>query len=204
MLEFLFPATPAPAGPFPKNPNAPLLNPLREQQKVNAELKAWDDWAVERAVHVSDPPKDPLYPAQTEKQLLNGSAVKEYAPELLSRYQNDPAFRKDVDLRLQYTNDLAALDYYKGLAEAHKAAILAYQAELEKLAAAGKIDKLTPLEEQYRLHPERQQLVQAAWQRVSAGEQAAEEKARQRGLANVDKEYRSIFQLIRGEAAQQQ
>jgi hypothetical protein len=111
-------------------------------------------------------------------------------------------FRQSVDLRLQYTDEHVALAYYQGLAEAHKAAILEFHAEIDQLTAAGKLDRLTPLEEQYRLHPERRQLVQSAWDRASADEQAALTKAQADGNAKVDKEYQFVFQLIRGQAAQ--
>jgi chorismate mutase len=87
-------------------------------------------------------------------------------------------------------------------AEAHKAAILEFRAELDKLTAAGTLDRLVPLEDQYRLHPERRQIVQSAWDRVSAGEQAALAKAQADGSSMLDKEYQFAFQLIRGEAAQ--
>jgi hypothetical protein len=135
--------------------------------------------------------------------VLNARAVKQYAPELLDRYYSDTAFRQRVDLRLQYTNEHVALAYYQGQAETHKAAIRAFQAELEKLAAAGKLDKLTPLEDQYRVHPERRRIVQAAWDRVSANEQTALAKSQAEGSSKLDKEYQFAFQLIRGEAAQQ-
>jgi len=209
LKEFLFPGpssaqsnTFPPPRLFPQDPNPPLLNPLREEQKVQTELKAWDDWAVQRAVHINDRPDD--YPVATERALLNTSAVQQYAPELLVRYKSDHAFQQSIDDQLQYANEHVAFDYYQGLADAHKQAILAYQAELEKLAAAAKIDKLTPLEDQFRLHPERRQVVQDAWDRVSADEKAAEDKARTDGLSKVDKAYQSTFQLIRGQAAQPQ
>jgi len=205
LKQFLFPGPPDTSNTFPpprvfqKNPNPPLLNPLREEQKVQGELKNWDDWAVQQAIHINDAPPD--YPLATERAMLNSGAIQQYAPELLARYNSDPVFRERVDMRLQTTNQLMAFDYYQGLADAHKQAILAYQAELEKLAAAGKIDKLTPLEDQFRLHPERRQIVQAAWDRVSAEEKAAEDNARADGLSKVDKAYQSTFQLIRSQAA---
>lgn len=36
-----------PAGPYPKNPGPQLPNPSREEQRVQAELKAWDDRAAD-------------------------------------------------------------------------------------------------------------------------------------------------------------
>jgi hypothetical protein len=203
--QYLFPAN-QPSGPFPSNPNPPLNNPLREEQKQQAELKAWDDWAIQRATHIHDSHTEPgelAFPQATSQAELNRSAVQQYAPELLNRYNTDAAFRQSVDQRLQYTDEHVALAYYQGLAEAHKAAILEFHAELDQLAAAGKLDRLTPLDEQYRLHPERRQLVQSAWDRASADEQAALVKAQAEGSAAVDKEYQFVFQLIRGEAAQQ-
>jgi hypothetical protein len=199
-LKFLFPDSRS-ATFFPKNPNPPRMNPLREEKDLQVELKHWDEWAVQRATHIHDKPADELYPVATERALLNTSAVKQYAPELLGRYNTDTAFRQNVDLRLQYAEEHVALDYYQGQADAHKAAILSFRAELEKLAATGKIDKLVPLENQYLLHPERRQIVQSAWERVSADEQTALEKAQADGLSKVDKEYQFVFQLIRGESA---
>jgi hypothetical protein len=204
----MFPGPSSPAAPqapahsfFPKDPNPPLVNPLREEQKVQSELKGWDDWAIQQAVHNKN--LSGAYPATTEQVVLDTDAVKEYAPELLGRYKTDPAFLANLDQRLQSADQYVALDYYQGIANAHKAAIVEYQAELEKLAAAGKIEKYTPLEEQYRLHPERRALVTAVWQRVSADEQAAEDKARADGLNKLDKQYQFVFQLVRGQAAQQ-
>ncbi|HEY7585234.1 MAG TPA: hypothetical protein VH866_01850 [Candidatus Deferrimicrobiaceae bacterium] len=190
-----------PARSFPKNPGPQLLNPLREEQRVQAELKAWDDWAVQRATSIFDKPEDPLYPASMERAILNTDAVKEYAPELLARYESDPSFRQRVDLRLRYATEVAALDYYQLQADAHKAAVLSYQAELEKLAAAGSLDRLVPLEEQLRLHPERRQLVQAVRERISAEEEAALEKAWAAGGARLREEFQYVFRLIRGEAS---
>lgn len=191
------------AGPFPENPGPQLLNPLREEQRVRAEMKAWDDWAVQRATHIFDKPEDPLYPADMERAALNTVAVKEYAPELLARYESDALFRQGVDRRLRFATEKAALDYYQGQADAHKAAVLAYRTELEKLAAAGKLDRLVPLEEQYRLNPERRQLVQAVRERISAEEEASLEKARVDGSGRLREEYLYVFRLIRGAAAQQ-
>lgn len=202
--EYLFPGN-QPTSPFPSDPNPPLNNPLREEQKQQAELKAWDDWATQQAIHIHESHTEPgqiAYPQGTVQAGLNRSAVQQYAPELLNRYNSDAAFRQSVDLRLQYTDEHIALAYYQGLAEAHKAAILEFHAELDQLTAAGKLDRLTPLDEQYKLHPERRQIVQAAWDRASADEQAALDKAHTDGSAAVDKEYQLAFQLIRGDAAQ--
>jgi hypothetical protein len=201
--QYLFPAD-QPSSPFPRDPDPPLNNPLREEQKQQAELKAWDDWAIQRATHIHESHTDPgqiAYPQGMVQAGLNRSAVQQYTPELLNRYDTDATFRQSVDLRLQYTDEHAALAYYQGLAEAHKEAILEFHAELDQLAAAGKLDLLTPLEEQYRLHPERRQIVQSAWDRASADELAALAKAQAEGSAKVDKEYQFAFQLIRGEAA---
>ena len=119
------------------------------------------------------------------------------ANELVARYDSDAAFRESVDVRLRYTNERIALAYYQELAQAHKAAVLAFQAELEKLVASGKINKLVRLEDQYRLHPERRQLVQAVWDRIAADEQASLAKANAEGRAKLDKEYELTFQIIR-------
>jgi len=201
--QFLFPGNQS-TSPFPKNPNPPLTNPLREEKKLQAELKTWDDWAIQRATHIYDRSGDNsmLYPLGTELALLNTSAVKQYAPELLARYKRDTVFRQSVDQRLRYAAEDVALAYYQGLAGAHKTALTAFQTELENLAAAGTLDKLIPLEDQYRLHPERRQIVQAAWDRVSAQEQTALAKAQADGSSKLDQKYQFVFQLIRGEATQ--
>jgi hypothetical protein len=201
---YLFPGEPSPATRmFPKNPNPPLTNPLRDEKKLQAELKAWDDWAVQRSVHASASPEDKLYPSGTERKMLNTSTVKQFAPQLLDRYNSDIAFRQRVDSRLQQVNEKVAFDYYQELANAHKGALLDYQAELGKLAASGKLDARITLEDQYRLHPERRQLVQSVWSRIAASEQAALEQA----LANVggelDKEYRIAFgRILKDDALQ--
>lgn len=204
LMQLLFPgdqssasAEPRAGYSFPKNPEPPLVNPLREQQKVQSELKGWDDWAIKQAVGNKN--LGGIYPATTEQVLLDTAAVKDYAPELLDRYKRDTAFRANLDQRLQSTDQFVALDYYQGIANAHKAAILEYQAELEKLVAAGKIEKYTPLEDQYRMHPERRAVVAEAWQRVSVEEQAAEDRARADGQNKLDKEYQFVFQLVRGQ-----
>jgi len=205
IIQYLFPAN-QPSSVFPKVPDPPLNNPLREYQRLQDDLKAWDDWAVQQATHFHDShtvPGEIAYPQGTVQSMLNRSAVQQYAPELVDRYNSDAAFRQSVDQRLESTDEHVALDYYEGLAEAHKAAILEFQADLNKLVAAGSLDKLTPLEDQYRLHPERRPIVEAAWNRASADEQAALSKAQAAGGAAVDKEYQFAFQLIRGGAAQQ-
>jgi len=176
---------------------------LREEQRVEAELKAWDDWAVQRAIHVFDKPENPSYPASMERAVLGTAAVKEYAPELLSLYESDPSFRQRVDKRLRFAMEEVALHCYKLQADANKAAILAYRTELEKLAAAGKLDRLVPLEDQIRHHPERWQLVDAAWQRINAEKEAALEKARTLGSGRLREEYRQVFLFIRSEASRQ-
>jgi hypothetical protein len=204
-MQLLFPADQRSIS-LPRDPNPQLNNPLREDEKQEAELKAWDDWAIQRATHINGSHTEPgqiAYPQGTVQAELNRSAVQQYAPELLNRYNTDAAFRQSVDVRLQYTNENVALAYYHGLADAHKSAIVEFHAELDQLKAANKLDLLTPLDEQYRLHPERRQLVQSAWDRATADEQAALAKAQAEGNAAVEKEYKFAFQLIRGRAAQQ-
>jgi hypothetical protein len=205
IMQLLFPADQRSIS-LPRDPNPQLNNPLREDEKQEAELKAWDDWAIQRATHINGSHTEPgqiAYPQGTVQAELNRSAVQQYAPELLNRYNTDAAFRQSVDVRLQYTNENVALAYYHGLADAHKSAIVEFHAELDQLKAANKLDLLTPLDEQYRLHPERRQLVQSAWDRATADEQAALAKAQAEGNAAVEKEYKFAFQLIRGRAAQQ-
>jgi len=179
---------------FPKDPNPALINPLREEQELQSSLKAWDDWAVQSAIHI---------PGEVYKNAwLNELTVKEYAPDLLDRYNADAAFRENVDLRLQATELLVALDYYQRLADAHKAALLAYESEWEKLAAAGTLDRLVSLGEQARLYPERRQIVLSLWNRIEVEEQNALTKAKAEGLSQLRREYQVFFQLIRSEAAQ--
>jgi len=201
IAKFLFPGS-RPPGPFPVNPDPPPTNPLREERRLQAELSAWDDWAVRSAARVLGPPDDTLYPEATEKAILDAGVVKEYAPDLLARYESDRPFRQSVDQKLLYAAAFAAPGYYQGLADAHKASIRTFQAELEKLAAAGKLDRLVPLEEQYRLHPERRQIVEAIRVRIAAEEKAALEKAAAEGSGRLDNTYRQVFRMIRDEAAQ--
>ncbi len=203
-ILFLFPAD-QPSKFFPRDPNPPLNNPLREDQKQQDELKAWDDWAIQRATHINDSHTEPgqiAYPQGTVQAELNRNAVQQYAPELLNRYNTDTAFRQSVDLRLQYTNENVALAYYHGLADAHKSAILEFHTELDQLRAAGKLDRLAPLAEQYRLHPERLKLVHPPGIALLPMATALA-KAQADGNARVDKEYQFVFQLIRGQAARQ-
>ncbi|MFA7399508.1 MAG: hypothetical protein WCZ98_03395 [Sideroxydans sp.] len=194
---YLFPGEPSPATRvFPNNPNPPLTNPLRDEKKLQAELKAWDDWAVQHSVLASAPPEDELYPSGTEHKILNTSTVKQFAPQLLDHYNGDIVFRQRVDSRLQQINEKVAFDYYQELANAHKGALLDYQAELGKLAAAGKLDARIALEDQYRLHPARRQLVQSVWSRIATREQAALEQALANAGGKLDKEYRIAFDRI--------
>jgi len=203
ILATLFPFTPPASGPFPSNPNPLLRNPLLDDQHVKAELKGWDKWANECFLHMSDAPADPMYPQATVRMDLNSSVIKQFAPELLVRYKTDAAFRQNLDQRIQFATESVGLDYYRSLAKVHKDAILALQAELEKLAAAGKIDRLIPIEEQYRLHPERRALVQTVQDTVNANGQAALEKARAVGNQRLDSAYSDLFRLIRDQAAPQ-
>ena len=202
--EFLFPGNDSASHVFPKNPNPQLTNPLREEERLQAELKAWDDWALEHATHIYDRPDDDgmLYPLATELATLNVISVKQFAPELLGRYSTDSTFRQSVDVRLRHATEDVALDYYQGLADVHKATILAFHVELDKLAAAGKLDERVSLEDQYRLHPERRQIVQAAWDRASANEESTLAKAQADGSGKLDKQYQFVFQLICKDAAQ--
>lgn len=201
---YLFPGNTS-TGTFPRNPNPPLTNPLREEQKLQAELKAWDDWVIRSASHAYDEPAQESgevpYPQATERKILNTMTIRQYAPELLDRYDSDIAFRQRVDSGLQQANENVVLDYYQTMANAHKTAILDFQDALEKFAAAGKLDSRIALEEQYRFHPERRQLVQAAWDRISASEQAKLTQALASVSSKLEKEYRIVFRRIRGEAA---
>ncbi len=188
-------------GPLPKLPGPQFLNPSQEEQREKAELKAWDDWAVQSAAHVFDKSENPLYTAEMEKAVFNTAAVKEHAPELFVWYKRDPLFRQEVDLKLRFATEKAVLGYFQVLANAHKDAAMAYRAELEKLAAAGKLDRLVPLEEQLRLHPERRQLVQALRDRISAEEKSSLGKAWSYWFDRLREEHQYVFRLIRGEAS---
>ncbi len=200
--QYLFPLSPAGARPFPKDPNPPLRNPLRDEQQLQVLFKAWDHWAIERATHVSDPAAASQYPSATERMMLNASAVQQYAPELLARYNSDPAFRQRIDERLARANDVVALEYYQAIADAHKAAIQLYQEELEKLMDSGKLDRSKSLEDQFERHPDRRQLVQDARERVDVSEEAALFNAQSQLSGQMSKEYQCAFQLIRGESVQ--
>jgi len=202
LREFLFPDSEPASHQFPKNPNPQLTNPLGEEKKVQGELKAWDDWALEHATHIYDRPDDDglPYPLATELATLNTMTIKQFAPDLLARYSTDSTFRQTVDMRLRHATEDAAPGYWQGLADVHKATFLAFRGELEKLTAAGKIDERVSLEDQYRLHPERRQIVQAAWDRASANEEAALAKAQADGGAKLDKQYQFVLQLIRKDA----
>ena len=149
------------------------------------------------ATAVSAPPADPLHPSDTERAILNAGAVKRFAPVLLGRYNTDEAFRRVGDRSLQKVNEDSARAYYRALATVHKDTILAFQAELERLAASGRIDKLVPLEEQYQRHPERRPLVQAAWDRVSADEQVAVANVEKDIFGLLEKEYQAAIERLR-------
>jgi len=67
-------------------------------------------------------------------------------PELLNRYNTDAAFRQSVDVRLQYTNENVALAYYQGWrgAQSRDSGVSRGDRPAHR---AGKLDRLTPLEE---------------------------------------------------------
>ena len=90
------------------------------------------------------------------------------------------------------------LPYYRAQAEVHKAAALTRQAEMEKLAAEGKIERLAPLSDQFRRHPERKAIVWAVWDRLAAERDAALQKARADFSPLIDKEHQAVFNAIRG------
>jgi hypothetical protein len=199
-IKLLFPDT-STAGsfqsPFPKNPNMPLDNPLRLDEEQQAELKSWDDWAQKQALGVGMQ-SNPLGIAM---QQFDRDAVRQYAPELLARYDTDPAFRQSVDARIEAASGVAAMDYWQLQADAHKAALVEYRSELDKLMAAGELDRLTPLGEQLS-DPGKGKILQALWNNTSAYEGNALEQARANGQLRIDKEYRYIFQLIRNDSVQ--
>ncbi|MEW6719382.1 MAG: hypothetical protein AB1346_02920 [Thermodesulfobacteriota bacterium] len=197
---YLFPGG-LPPGPFPKNPDPPMSNPLRNDRSLKAELNTWDDWAMRQADYVLGKSNDPLYPAATERAILNAGAVKDYAPELFPRYESDPTFRLEVDRGLEVAAGTAVAHYYRGQAEAHKAALRSFHEDLGALAAAGKLDRLVPLEDQFRLHPERRQLVEEIRKRLEAEEAAAVEIAKAVGILRLKEEHRQLFQRLRAAAS---
>ena len=199
---FLFPATSPQPSVFPADSNPHLKNPLRERALVEAEEKNWDDWATQQAVNFRGQTGEDRATATIQIAALNEAALKEYAPELLSRYQSDAVFRERTDTRLDAANQLLALHYYDDIADAHKAAIAAREAGMQKLADESKIELLTPLESQYKLHPERRAIVDAMEQQISAQEKAAVKKAKSDADARMENEYRSLFKMIRAEAVQ--
>jgi len=209
--EYLFPGSadtsPYPetsTRPFPGNPEHPWLNPLREEANMQEQIKAWDAWVRRRATEVRAQPTDQLLPAATERAALNASTVRQFAPELFDRYNTDTAYRRQIDQRLADITARAALDYYQGLADVHKTAIMKFEAERKKLADAGKLDLLVPLLDQVRQHPERNALIQSVVDQVAADEKAALARAKVDGLGKLDEQYQSLFQSIRGEAAPKQ
>ena len=195
VLKMLFPA-PESRWPGARNPDDPLNNPLREEQSLRAELKWWDDWAALRATGVRDDPADPL--AVFVERTIDRSTVEQYAPGLLQRFDHEPGFGDELSIRLRAAEDKVRLRYYQAQAEAHKTAVLALQAEMEKLAEAGKIERLAPLYDQFRRHPEREALVQAVRDRIAAEKRAALEKAFADFAPIIDREYQSVFDAIRG------
>ena len=193
------------ATPFPRDPNPQLNNPLREDVRLQAQLKMWDDWAHQQATHIHDSPPvvgGTVFPGATVEANLYRDAIQHYAPELLNRYDNDAAFRLDVNHRLQNANDRIALQYYQLQADVHKLSVLAFQEELDRLVADGRLDKLTPLGYQLAQNPQLQLVVQAARDRVNASEQAGLSQAQVDGASRVDKEYKFVFQFIRMDAQQ--
>jgi hypothetical protein len=199
VLKMLFPA-PESKWPGAADPNAPLNNPLREEQSLRAELKWWDDWAVLRAKRPPDEAGDPL--SVSLDRMIDRSAVEDYAPDLLNRFDNEPGFGYELSIRLRAAEDKVRLPYYQAQAEVHKAAVLALQAEMEKLAEAGTIERLAPLFDQFRRHPEREAIVRAVRARIAAEERAALEKAASDFAPIIDKEYHAVFRAIRGGKSQ--
>jgi len=143
-----------------------------------------------------------LYPLATELATLNVISVKQFAPELLGRYSTDSTFRQSVDVRCDTPRKTSHSTTTRGWRMYTRATILAFHVELDKLAAAGKLDERVSLEDQYRLHPERRQIVQAAWDRASANEESTLAKAQADGSGKLDKQYQFVFQLICKDAAQ--
>jgi hypothetical protein len=197
-IKFLFPDANAAGSfqsPFPNNPNMPLNNPLRLDEEQQAEMKSWDNWAQNQALSVGLPSYITDVFRKTMQQ-FDRDDVQKYAPELLARYDSDPAFRKSVDERIEATYSIAALDYYQLQADAHKAALDEYRTGLDKLMAAGKLDRLTPLGEQLS-DPEKRKILQSLWDDTSAFESKALDQARAQGQLRIDREYGYMFQLIR-------
>jgi hypothetical protein len=200
ILKLLFPA-PESRWPGARNPDEPLDNPLREEQSLKADLEGWDRWAVERAKGLPETAPDPIL-SVAEWSLfykpLDRVAVAEFAPDLLNRFDSDGEFSYELSMRLRAAERRLMLPYYRAQAEVHKAAALARQAEMEKLAADGKIERLAPLSDQFRRHPERKAIVWAVWDRLAAEKAAALEKARAHFSPLIDKEHQAVFNAIRG------
>lgn len=192
---FLFPGQKS-VSPFPTNPDRPLVNPLRTEADLQAELKRWDDWAVQRTIHVADGN------GTVVGDELNRGVIQQYAPDLLGRFKADAAFHTDMVVRLNMAAQLAAIDYYQGLADGHKAAILTYQRGIEELQKKDVLSIGVPLEEQFITHPERQGMVQAIRDRAAAVETQSVQQAEATGHRRLDEEYRRVFDIVRAEAAQ--
>lgn len=203
-IDFVKKAFPVPESRWPgaKNPDAPLNNPLREEASLRAELKWWDEWAVLRAKRVvpEETPGDVI--ALSLAGMPDRSIVERYAPDLLARFVSEPGFGPELNARLRAAEDKVLLPYYRAQAEAHKAGVLALQAEMEKLAAAGTIERLAPLYDQFRRHPEREPIVRAARERIVAETQEALQKAFTDFAPLIDQEYQAVFKAIRGGKSQ--
>ncbi|MFI5168488.1 MAG: hypothetical protein ACHQQS_17930 [Thermoanaerobaculales bacterium] len=192
--EFLFPGEKS-VTPFPTNPEPPLVNPLRTEADLKAELKRWDDWAAHKALHVAD--QDTLFADQ-----LKTEVIREYSPDLLGRFKDDATFKGEMIVRLNMAAQLAAMDYYQALASAHKVAILTYHRGIDDLQHKDLLLIGVPLDEQFTKHPELRGIVQTIRDRAAAVETQSVQQAEEAGHRRLDEEYRRVFDIVRTESAQ--
>ncbi len=206
-LTFLFPpwhggASNRYSSLFPKRPanDRPFLNPLWEEEAVKNQLELWDYWA-KAMISQANRELDVRFSYSALLHERQRELVQKFAPDLLDRYDTDASFRGHVDDRLNNSARDAALAYYSAEAEAHKEAVLQYQAEMHRLEREGRLDHLVPLEEQYAQHPDRRQLVESVRQSVLKNEKAAVQKAHTDVTGWLQKQYRSDFELMRADYA---
>ena len=205
-LRFLFDAAfpnDGPQWPGPKDPNYPLINPLREQAQFQQDLKRWDDWAFQTALDRTPRTDDFSYvgsPAQAADEKFHSEAVQKYAPEVFERYRQDEAFHHYVDVILLSADFDSKLDYYQGIANAHKAAILASRDGLRKLEDAGELERGMGIPDQEQRHPAVIPKVQAVYVAATNEEDAEVARARTNAGSIIDGHYRSEFDHIQQRA----
>ena len=200
VLRFLFPEEES-KWPGPKDPNFPLINPLREEAIYQRQLKQEDAWALEITMRLRRPPGGPSILDGMQEDTLHGQSVQQYAPDLFDRYQRDSDFHNYVNIMLGYADDLATGDYYQGIADAHKAGIVGYHDRLKKLEEVGILAPGMGIPEQEQRHPGLIPVVEDAETASYKEGQAQLAKARANGGKILDLYYRLEFDIIKRKAA---